>query len=138
MSDIYVLDACALIAFLKKVEGCLVVAEIFEKAFEKKCVVYMHAATIAEVYYDTLRSSNKEEAGRFLNTLKSLPITKSTNLNNNFIELIGHYKVNYKISFADCFVLALAAVKNAILISSDHHEFDAIENSTYLQLKWIR
>lgn len=138
MNEIYVLDACALIAFLKKEEGCIAVAEIFEIATEKKCFIYMHAVTIAEVYYDTLRTSNKEEADRFFNVMKTLPVTSSTTLKNNFIELVGFYKVNYKISFADCFVLALASMKKAILISSDHHEFDAVEKSSSLQFKWIR
>jgi len=136
--EVYVLDACALIAFLRKEEGCFDVAEIFEKASEKKCLVFIHTATIAEVYYDTLRVSDKKEADRIFITLNSLPIIFSTILSNNFIQLIGFYKVNHKISFADCFVLALASIKKAVIISSDHHEFDDIEKSSTLQFKWIR
>ena len=59
-------------------------------------------------------------------------------MDSRFIQIAGFYKVNYKISFADSFVLALATIKKATIISSDHHEFDAIENSSSLQFNWIR
>jgi PIN domain nuclease of toxin-antitoxin system len=138
MKEIYVLDACALIAFFRKEEGCTVVAEIFEQAFKNKCSVFIHTVTIAEVYYDTLRFSDKKEADRIFKVLNTLPIISSTTLNNNFIKLTGFYKVNHKIFFADSFVLALASMKKAIIISSDHHEFDTIEKSAPIQFKWIR
>lgn len=58
----YVLDSCALIAFFRKEVGAEIVTKIFERAAEKKCTIYIHKASIAEVYYDTLRFSGKEEA----------------------------------------------------------------------------
>ena len=70
--------------------------------------------------------------------LSTQPIILIYKMDNNFIKHAGFYKVNYKISFADCFVLALATIKKASIISSDHHEFDDIEKSASLQFKWIR
>ncbi len=138
ISKAYVLDSCALITFLRKEDGALIVAKMLEQAAELKCAIYIHKASIAEVYYDTLRFAGKNEAERILKVLATLPVSLVNIFTNNFIKNIGHYKVNYKISFADCFVLALATIKKAIIISSDHHEFDVIEESGILSFMWIR
>lgn len=133
MNKVYVLDSCALIAYLRKEDGALNVANIFKTAFEKECEIHIHRASVAEVYYDTLRNSDKNKAENMIKDLAILPILFSNNLNNTFITQIGYFKVNHKISFADCFVLALASIKNAIIISSDHHE-----RTKKLSFLWIR
>lgn len=137
-NDIYVLDSCALIAFFRKEVGAEIVTKIFERAAEKKCTIYMHKGSIAEVYYDTLRFSCKEEAKKIFKVLANLPVSSTNILDNTFIKQIGYFKVNHKISFADSFVLALASTKKAIVISSDHHEFDNIEKTKILSFFWIR
>ncbi|MEO8852541.1 MAG: PIN domain-containing protein [Ginsengibacter sp.] len=121
--DLYVLDSCALIAYLRKENGAQRVADTFEKALEKDCMIYIHKATVAEVYFDTLRTSNINEAENMIKDLSLLPLSFSNTFTNEFIKQIGYFKVNYKVSFADCFVLALASVKKAIIISSDHQKF---------------
>jgi hypothetical protein len=70
--------------------------------------------------------------------LSLLPILISNNLTNSFIRQIGYFKVNHKISFADSFVLALASLKKAKVISSDHHEFGEIEKTKALSFLRIR
>lgn len=125
--EVYVLDSCALIAFFRQEEGASIVAKIFEGAAEHDFLVYIHKATIAEVYYDTLRFAGKDEAERILKVLASLPVLPLSIFNNNFIKSIGYFKVNHKVSFADCFVLASAFIKKATIITSDHHEFGSIE-----------
>ena len=54
------------------------------------------------------------------------------------IRKIGYFKTNYKISFADSFVLASAKLNNARIITSDHHEFDVIEKDGDMDFEWIR
>ncbi len=134
----YVLDACAFIAFLKDEVGHIIVDDIFKEAIDGKCKIFLHKATLLEVYYEFLRSSGKNIADTLLTALKSQPIILINKMDNRFIQIAGFYKVNYKISFADSFVLALATIKKATIISSDHHEFDIIEASSTLQFKWIR
>ena len=138
MNEVYVLDSCALIAYLRKEDGALNVADLFKEAFEKKCEIYLHKASVAEVYYDTLRISDRSKAENMIKDLTLLPIVFSNNFSNTFIRQIGYFKVNHKISFADSFVLALASIKKAIVISSDHHEFDKIEKIKILSFHWIR
>jgi len=138
MSERYVLDSCALIAFFRQEVGSEVVTRMFKSAAEKKCTIYIHKASISEVYYDTLRFSGRDEAEKIFHTLTTLPVSSTNILNNNFIKQIGYFKINHKISFADCFVLALASIKKAIIISSDHHEFGDIEKTKILSFLWLR
>lgn len=134
----YILDACAFIAFLKDEEGHIIVDDIFKEAIDGKCEIYLHKATLLEVYYDFLRSSGKAFADQLLSSVAKQPIILVNKMDNRFIQSAGFYKATHKISFADSFVLALATIKKAIIISSDHHEFDTIEKSSPLQFKWIR
>src|SRR6185437_10246600 len=136
--EVYVLDSCALIAYLRNEEGILNLIETFKKAIEKSCVINIHSASVAEVYYDSLRVSGKIKADRILKDLDSLPLIRLNSLSITFIRKIGYFKVNHKVSFADCIILALASVKKAIVISSDHHEFDAIKKTKDLSFHWIR
>jgi len=131
----YVVDACALIAFLQDEKGGDKIRELFnapENAF------FMHSINLTEVYYDAVRVSGKEKAQELFETVAKLPITILWNLDIPFIKLVGKYKTSYKISFADCFVLALAEKEKAIVISTDHHEFDIIETTNKLSFYWLR
>ncbi len=134
----YVLDACAFIAFLKDEEGHNIVDDIFKNAIDGKCKIFLHKATLLEVYYEFFRSSGKAFADKLLSSVAKQPIVLINKLDNRFIQNAGYYKATQKISFADSFVLALAEIKKAVIISSDHHEFDDIEKSSTLQFKWIR
>ena len=138
INDVYILDSCALIAYIRNENGAQSVAGIFELAVQNECKIYIHSATVAEVYYDTLRFSGKKIAEELFEDFKSLPITFQNTLDNTFIKLLGTYKVDFKVSFADCFVLALASIKKGIIISSDHHEFDEVEKSKNINFHWIR
>jgi len=133
----YVLDACALIAFLRKENGYKKIKSILEKN-DTEVKVYLHAASLAEVYYDFLRSSNKEEADLSVSVSINLPVEIIEIIDRNLIEWIGYFKTHYKISFADCFVLATAKIYNATIVTSDHHEFDAVEKNGEVSFEWIR
>ncbi|MGI8637617.1 MAG: PIN domain-containing protein [Segetibacter sp.] len=54
------------------------------------------------------------------------------------IQEIGYFKTTYKISFADCFVLSTAKLYGAKVVTSDHHEFDLIDQNRDLEFEWIR
>jgi predicted nucleic acid-binding protein len=46
--------------------------------------------------------------------------------------------VEERISFADAFALALAERLNIPLVTTDHHEFDAIERKGHFRFMWLR
>jgi len=130
----YVFDACALIVFLQQEEG-------FEKAKillkNSENVILMHAVNFGEVYYDALKTS-KESAEKLFEQLQKLPIKIHWNIDKNIIETAGKFKVNFRISLADSYFLAMGEVNEAVLVSTDHHEFDAVEKNSDLKFFWLR
>jgi predicted nucleic acid-binding protein len=129
----YVIDACALIAYFRGEQGGDKLRELFK---EQNNRFFMHAVNLGEVYYDSLRVSGIAQAQELFERVAKLPMTIIWDVDIHFIELAGQYKTSYRVSYADCFVLALAEKEDAIVISTDHHEFDVIEGTG--KLYWLR
>lgn len=134
----YVLDACALIAVLNKENGAESVKEILEQAKTESVSVYMNTLNLLEVYYGVLREYGYETALQVLSVIKSSSVIIVDTITDAVFKQAGRLKANYKISLADSIVLAEGIVRDAIVISSDHHEFDAIEESENIEFLWIR
>ncbi|OQX22465.1 MAG: hypothetical protein BWK80_30375 [Desulfobacteraceae bacterium IS3] len=98
---------------------------------------FMHSVNLTEVYYDAVYVSGEEKAQELFEKIAELPIIILWDLNVSFIKLVGKYKTSYRISFADAFVQALAEKEKAIVVSTDHHEFDAIERAGELSIYWL-
>jgi len=131
----YVIDACALIAFLQNESGGDKLCELF-KVSENE--FFMHSVNLTEVYYDAVYVAGEDKAQELFEKVAELPITILWDLNVPLIRLVGKYKTSYRISFADAFVLALAEKEKAIVVSTDHHEFDVIESAGELSICWLR
>ena len=136
--DVFILDACALIAYLRKEEGNQKVVHSFDRAINQQIKILLHAASLSEVYYDFLKVSDKKAANDILTDGHHLPIELIDQISMEMIKQMGYFKTTYKISFADSFVLATATLNNAKVITSDHHEFDVIEESGDMAFEWIR
>jgi len=134
----FVLDACALIAFLRNEIGGENVKNLLARADREEVIVFMHNASLAEVYYDFIKVSDKITADDTLLMISRLPLVFIDAVDMNFIKEIAFFKSNFKVSFADCFVLVLAKFQDASIITSDHHEFDVIEKSGDAKFEWIR
>jgi len=134
----YVLDACALLALLRNEPGADLVAEVINSANNADADVVIHKANLLEVYYDLYRSLGKEKADLVLAEIKKRPIGINAEITDKIFDEAGRLKASYKISFADSFALAQAIVTDAELLTSDHHEFDAIDGTEPVRFKWIR
>jgi len=66
------------------------------------------------------------------------PITVTAIFSDQAFREAGRLKTSFKISIADSIALAEAAVHDGCLVTSDHHEFDAIEQSGQVKFFWIR
>ena len=55
-----------------------------------------------------------------------------------FIQRVGVMKVAERIAFANAFALALAERLNIPLVTTDHHEFDAIKRKGHFRCMWLR
>jgi len=137
MSDkyVYVLDSCAIIAFLYGEQGNDTVKDLLNADNE----IYMHSVSVLEVYYDAIRRIESDKADLFLKWIfNDSPIKILFEVTEKTIRDAGYFKSVYKISLGDSFVLATAKLHNAKIISSDHHEFDVIEKQENINFLWIR
>jgi PIN domain nuclease of toxin-antitoxin system len=132
------MDACALIASVAGERGSENVHKMLNAAFDRDIVIIMNKITVLEVYYDIYRTYSKENAVKFLNDIKSIPIEINSEITDDLLKEAGRFKVTYKISLADSIVLAEAKINNASIITADHHEFNIIEQSEDIDFFWIR
>lgn len=130
----YVIDACGLIAYFQDEKGSDIVETLFNDKYNR---FFMHAINIGEVYYDALKRNAKDKA-QFWNDMQQLPITIIWELDIPFIETVGKYKTSFRVSYADCFLLALAEQKFATVISTDHHELESIDKAGKIPIYWLR
>ncbi|MBF0240410.1 MAG: type II toxin-antitoxin system VapC family toxin [SAR324 cluster bacterium] len=130
----YVLDACALIAFLDDEPGADVVDTCLETG---KC--YLHAINACEVYYDIWKKSGESVATTIVERLALLGIFLQDDMDITFWQQVGRLKAEIKrISLADCFAVVLAQKTGSTLLTSDHHEFDPIVPLNLCSIQFIR
>ena len=87
MREIFVLDACALIAFFDDEPGADKVEGIIQKAKRKEYAVYMNKLNLLEIYYGVLRDDGKMKAETTLTMTSKLPlkVTDKRSPNRDFI-----------------------------------------------------
>ena len=118
-----VLDACALIAYLREESGAEIVASLLGS---EQHVCYAHAVNLCEVYYDFLRADSQEVAVRALDDLQSVGVIAREDMDRSFWQEAGTHKAKGRISLADSFAVALAQRLDGEVVTSDHTEFDSI------------
>jgi len=129
------LDACAVIAYVRQELGAEVLKELIERP---TTFLAMHVCNLGEVYYDFFRADGLTAAQTAWTNTLALPLTLHRDADDAFIQQVGVIKVEERISFADAFALALAERLNIPLITTDHHEFDAIERKGHFRFIWLR
>jgi PIN domain nuclease of toxin-antitoxin system len=83
-----VIDASALIAFLRDEPGADVVESVL--LAPQKC--YAHALNLCEVYYDFFRASNQDAAEAAISDLFGLGIEERTDMDSEFWRDVGRLK----------------------------------------------
>lgn len=136
--NVYVFDACALIAFLGNEDGADRVREMLEAAGQGENRIIIHGNNLCEVYYDHLRVFGDKKAEKMIGEILDLPLEIISEISIPLLKLAGKFKVEKSISFADSFVLALAKIEKATIVTTDHHEFDSIEKEGDISFVWIR
>jgi predicted nucleic acid-binding protein len=134
----YVLDACALLALLQDEPGADRVSDVLNAANKGEATIIMHKANLLEVYYDAYRYRSKEQADLMLTEVGRCPIMINAEITDEIFVEAGRLKSLYRMSFADSFALAQASVSGGALLTSDHHEFETVEQSENIKFDWIR
>jgi predicted nucleic acid-binding protein len=115
----YVLDACALIAFLKKEDGKEKIRDILQEAENETASVYMCIANLIEVNYRFIRILGKEGAAVILNQIYDLPIQIIDPINKQVFDEASRLKAAYAISLADAIGLGTAINQGGIFVTAD-------------------
>jgi len=138
LNEIYIFDACALIALLSKETGYKNVEKIIERSKNKEVKIIMHAVNVLEVYYHIYKLYDEFSAMKFLNGIKDSPIHLRAEITNDIIINAGKLKSQYKLSIADAIGLAETIISNGSFVTADHHELDVIEKKESINFSWIR
>ena len=137
MSKIYVYDACALIAVLKDEPGSAVADAAYKEASDGGAELRINKVNLLEVYYGFLRDRGRDYAEGILRNVTE-SVIKVTDISIDVLREAGRLKTSYRISLADSIALAEAAVSGGLLLTADHHEFDAVEQAEKISFQWIR
>jgi PIN domain nuclease of toxin-antitoxin system len=132
----YVLDACSLIAYLRKENGGEIVRDLL---LESKNQCSIHALNLCEVYYDFERFAGRNVADEVIEIVSELGIDIIEDMDESLWKLAGHIKATIKrISLADTFAIALSLRLKASLVTTDHKEFDRIDKEKICKVLFIR
>ena len=136
----YVLDACALIAYINDEEGADLVSRLFDESELGEARILMGKLNLLEVYYGIYRELGLNVADEVLAEIKTLPIEIVSDLEDDLFRETARIKASYKVSLADALALGLASISGSRIITSDHHEFDVIEKAEEekIDFLWIR
>jgi PIN domain nuclease of toxin-antitoxin system len=131
----YVLDACAMIAYLNGEQGTNVVQSILKDP-TSRC--FAHSMNLCEVFYQGIHRSDLRTARAGIASLRSDGVIERRDLSRRFWEQIGRLKARGGISLPDCFCIALAQELSAEVVTSDHGEFDRLVPLGIVPIKFIR
>lgn len=130
------LDAGALIAFLGMEQGALVVRQALR---DNPGDCYAHAINLCEVYYHVARLHDAPTAERAVQLLAAAGLIAREDMDPAFWQSAGQLKATLvRVSLADCFCLALAERLGGEVLTTDHHEFDALAARVTTPIRFIR
>jgi predicted nucleic acid-binding protein len=135
----YVLDACALIAYLAEEEGrgYEAVNELFIRMEEDDISLYISVFNLIEVYYDFIKKYRSvERADEIMRQVDELPIEIIETISSAVYRETARLKGFYRISLADAIACATAKSLMAVVVTKDN-EIRAVEQGEYLSVLWI-
>ena len=133
---IYVLDACAMIAFLGGEAGAVAVEKALLEA-GSQCIA--HSINLCEVYYVVWRKGGEVAAKDAVNDLKAAGVIERSDFDEAFWQEAGKMKaVQVRVSLADCCAIALTNRVGGTLLTSDHHELDSVAAAGLCNITFIR
>jgi len=135
----YILDACAVLAFLNGEEGVSVVRRLLDQAKNNEITLTMNAVNLIEVYYDRIRVAGTDQADVIIqNIYDTFPISIIDTLDPAIVHETARLKAAGNMSFADAILVATAQCSGATIVSCDHIELEPIERHGHIPFLWIR
>jgi predicted nucleic acid-binding protein len=135
-SPSFVLDACALVALLRREPGAHQIEALLA---DPAVFCFVHAINLCELYYNFVRREGRTQAAQAVEILLAAGVHLREDLDVDFWQQVGELKADPgRLSLADCFALALSNRIGATLVTSDHHEFDRIAALALCPIFFIR
>ena len=133
MSRIYVLDAFALLAYLRGEPGAERVRDLLLRARSGEAHLYLCLVNYGEVLYISERQGGRPAAEEAIRIIDHLPL-EIVPADRDLTFAAAHLKARYPISYADAFAAALAQKLGAILVTGDP-EFRKVE--AVVEIEWL-
>jgi len=114
----YVLDSWAVLAWLENEPSKKIVSDLLRQAEHDEITLWMTVINIGKVLYITEREKSLSDAQTALAIMDSVPI-KQVEASRTLALQAAHYKAKFRMSYADCFALALAKQLQATLVTGD-------------------
>ena len=133
----YILDACALLAFLNDEDGADMIEEFLKQPTTGN-YVSMSIVNLLEVYYGELRDKGVDTAQIVLDMVQHYSIKIVNTVSEQVFQEAARLKAAYRMSLADCIGIATALELSGQFVTSDHHELDAAANNEPLPILWFR
>jgi predicted nucleic acid-binding protein len=132
----YGLDACALLALIKKENGYREVYRLLQECAKGNITLYLNSVNLLEVYYDRLYvgRDEAEEAYKLIFNSNIQVIDDITLI----LREAARFKTSYNLSLADAIGLATAVCLDAAFVTCDHHELEKVEQGESLPFLWVR
>jgi predicted nucleic acid-binding protein len=137
MNNLFVFDACSLIALLSNEDGADVVKNLLQKATNGEINILMHKVNFLEVYYYIYKRYNEQTALRLLRDIKITPIKIDAEITDDIFIRAGKLKSLYKMSLADSIGLAEAIINDGYFVTADHHELAIVQEKENINIIWI-
>jgi len=139
----YVLDACALLAFLNDEEGAEKIEDLLNQSAASDVSIFMSIINLFEVYYGELRDKGVDIAQIVLEMVQHYSIKIIDTISEQVFREAARLKAAHKMSIADCIGLATAIELSGQFVSSDHHELEAVASDIQLKsepslIYWFR
>ena len=138
MNNLFILDACALIALLAGEKGAEKVRDIVQDAIDDKATVKINQINLLEVYYHIINIYDQDKADAMLRTIRRFPIEVIKGLEGGAFNEAGRIKSRHKIPLGDAIVVAECIVRKGTLVTSDHADMEKMEAAEKITIHWFR
>jgi PIN domain nuclease of toxin-antitoxin system len=132
---IHVLDASAMIAWLRNEPGADVVDDAINDT-KSQCLA--HSINLCEVYYDAHRNAGEAYADSVIGDLAAVGVVERSDFDQVFWKEAGHMKAGGGISLPDCFGLTLTKRVGGTFLTADHGELDKLAATGTYSITFIR
>jgi len=138
LNNLFILDACALIALLAGEKGAEKVRDIIQDAIDGRVTVKINQINLLEVYYHIINIYDQNKANEMLKIIRKFPIEVIIGLEESSFNEAGRIKSKYKIPLGDSIVVAECIIRKGTLVTSDHSDLEKMENAEKIMINWFR